>query len=400
MVKEVEFHKKVLKKGLTVLFEKRNIPVVSISCSVKFGSEFEPLALKGISHFIEHLLFKGTKNRDVKQISEEVEKKGGILNAFTSEEITSFWCKLSSNHLKTGLDLCSDLVLNPLFDEKQLEHERKVILEEIKMYYDNPQTHVFEKIKSLMYKSPFGLPILGTTETMNKISRIQVVDLFKKIYSTNNLILCAVGKADFKEICEIGETYFPKTENMVQGRPIFREHGQLIEKRKGVDQANLILGYHAPSMLDKKRYAAELFDVILGRGMSSRLFQEIREKRGLAYSVRGMLEQDKNYGHELIYVGTTKDKVEKCKEIILKEIKKMKELDFKDFEQAKEQLLGLRKVGIEDSTATMVNLISEENAGNAEEHYKFEEKINKIKLKDVRELGNLKDYSFYALLPY
>lgn len=400
MAKEDEFYKKKLKNGLTVLFEKRKLPVVASSVSVKFGSEYEPMALKGVSHFIEHLVFKGTKSRTNKQISEEIEKKGGILNAFTSEEITSYWNKLPSKHLDTGVDLVADLALNPLFNNLDLEKERKVILEEIKMYHDNPQVYVLEKIKELLYKKPFGMFGAGTMETMSKISRSDVLGIFNSAYSTNNMILSVVGKADFQEICKLGEKIFPFGNKGVRERIPAMQNQNLIEKRKGVDQANLILAWHVPTLLDKRRYSIEALDVILARGMSSRLFSEIREKRGLAYAVRGFLEQDRNYGYEMIYVGTTKDKVRKVKELILKEIKKMQKLERKDLDEAKEQLIGLRKVASENSEAVMTAMILEENAGKAEEYYKYEERINAVRLQEVRNLAKLKGYSFIALVPY
>ncbi len=399
MAKEFEFYKKKLKNGLTVLFEKRNLPIVCNSVSVKFGSEFESASLKGISHFIEHLVFKGTKSRTQQQISEEVEKKGGIINAFTSEEITSYWNKLPSRYLEEGINISSDLALNPLFREEDLEKERKVILEEIKMYNDNPQLYVIEKIKELLYEKPFGMFAAGTIETVSKISKQDILHIFNSSYSTNNMILTVVGNADFNEICKLGEKIFPPTNKEVQEVEPIKKYSTVIEKRKGIEQAHLALGFHVPTMRDEKRYAAEVLDVILTRGMSSRLFQEIREKRGLAYSVKGILEQDKNYGYELIYVGTVKEKVKEVKELILKEIKKLQKLGRKELQEAKEQLIGLENVESENSEQVMVNLISEENAGNAEEYYKYEDRIKEVKLEDIKNLCKLDNYSFIALVP-
>ncbi len=392
-------NRKQLKNGLTILFEKRNLPVVTCSVSNKFGSEFETEELKGISHFIEHLVFKGTKKRVVDEISKEIEKKGGILNAFTSEEVTCFWNKLPSRHLSTGIELASDLALNPLFEQEALERERKVILEEIKMYSDNPQVYVKEKIKELLYAKPFGMFGAGTLETMKKISRQDVLDIFNSVYSTNNMILTVVGKAEIEEICEIAEKLFPHRAKKVQEKIPIKRNVEIIEKRKGLEQANLVFGYHTPTLRDKNRYSAEILDVIVAGGMSSRLFSEIREKRGLAYAVKGILQQDKNYGYEAIYVGTIKEKVKQVKELILKELKKMQKLEKKDFQEAQEQLIGLRDVDSENSEQVMVDLISEENAGNVGEYYKYEERINEVKLEDVRTLAKLKGYSFVALVP-
>ena len=398
-MKEAEFYRKKLKNGLTILFEKRSLPVVCSSVSVRAGSEYESEKLKGVSHFIEHLVFKGTKKRNVKQISEEVEKKGGIMNAFTSEEVTCFWNKLPSKHLATSLDIASDLTLNPIFENEALERERKVILEEIKMYHDNPQIYVLEKIKELLYEKPFGMFTAGTIETMIKMRREEVLKTFKDNYATNNMLLAVIGKADFDEICKFAENIFPKTEKKIFEIKLAGRNCELIEKRKGLEQVNLVFGYHVPTLLDKRRYAIEILDAVLTKGMSSKLFQEIREKRGLAYAVKGFLSQDRNYGYEAIYVGTVKEKVREVKELILKEINKAEKLEKKELEEAKEQLIGLRNVESEDSEQVMIDLITEENAGNAEEYYRYEEQINSVKLEEVRKLAKLKGYSFIALVP-
>jgi len=398
MTREPEFYRKKLENGLTVLFEKRKLPVVTSAVTMKFGSEYETAELKGVSHFIEHLVFKGTKNQSQKQISEEVEKKGGILNAFTSEEVTCFWNKLPSKHLELGINISADVALNPVFDSEELEKERKVILEEIKMYHDNPQFYAIKKVKSLLYKNPFGMNIAGTEETMNKMKREEVLGIYDN-YSTNNMILTVIGDCEFEEICKIGEKLFPKKTKKINELIPKKINGELIEKRKGLDQANLVFAYHVPSLLEKNRYSAEIMDVILNEGMSSRLFQEIREKRGLAYAVKGLLQQDKNYGYQMIYIGTTKENILKIKELILEEIKKLQTLEQRELSEAKEQLIGLREVGSEESEEVMMGLITEENAGNAENYYKYEERINSLKLEDLKKLAKLKAYSFMALVP-
>jgi len=398
MAKEIEFYRKKLDNGLNVLFEKRKLPVVTSAVTMKYGSEYETENLKGVSHFIEHLVFKGTKNRTQKQISDEVEKKGGVLNAFTSEEVTCFWNKLPSRHLELGIGISADLALNPLFDGGELEKERKVILEEIKMYKDNPQFYVLKKIKSLLYKNPFGMNISGTEETMNKMKREDVLGAYSN-YSTNNMMLAVIGDSDFEEICSIGKKLFPKKSKITKEIIPEKINGELIEKRKDVDQANLVFSYHVPSLLEKNRYSAEIIDAILNEGMSSRLFQEIREKRGLAYAVKGLLQQDKNYGYQMIYIGTKKENILKVKELILKEIKKLQKLGQRELSEAKEQLIGLRQVGSEESEEVLMGLITEENAGNAEEFYKYEDRINALKLEDVKKLAEIKNYSFMALVP-
>lgn len=397
-MREVEFYRKRLDNGLTVIFEKRNIPIVAISSSVKFGAQFENEKIKGISHFIEHLVFKGTKNRSVYQIPYEIESKGGIINAFTGEDVTCYWNKLPSKYFNLGIDIARDLVLNPDFEKNALERERRVILEEIKMYHDNPGTYVLEKIKEMLYEKPFGLSIAGTIESVSRLSREKVVELFNSIYASNNFILGVVGKVEWEEVLEEARK-FPINSKNINPIPIIKKNGELIEKRKGIDQAHLAFGLHMPKFTDKNRYAAEVFNSVLGEGMSSKLFQEIREKRGLCYAIKSVLEQSRDYSYMVIYSGTLKEKVNEIKKLILKEINKLENLKQSDLNEVKEKLIGTKQINQEKCDSTMVELVQEEIGGNAENYYKYEEGINKVRLEDIKKLSKIKGYSFVALIP-
>src|SRR3989338_9827372 len=202
------FHKKILSNGMTILFEKRNVPVVSAAFAVRAGGINEEISEKGISHFIEHMLYKGTKTRTSKQIAEEIEKNGGELNGFTSEEITAYYCKMPSKHLDVALNVLTDIIKNSVFDKKELEKERKVIFEEIKMYKDNPQMHSISEIQKLLYTGTLGINLAGTFESMNSINRKKILEKFKQIYEPNNFILCVVGDADFEQIIKFAEKNF------------------------------------------------------------------------------------------------------------------------------------------------------------------------------------------------
>ena len=394
-----EFYKKKLKNGLTVLFEKRSLPIVSVASAIRYGSAYDPLEKKGIAHFLEHLMFKGTKKRTAEEIAKEIEKKGGIINANTADDVTFYWNKLPSRHIATGIDISSDLILNPKFDDVEFEKEKKVILEEIKMYKDNPMFYVHDKINEMLYKKPFGIPGQGTEKSVKMISRKDIVDIFNSFYGTNNMILAVVGNADFNYICEMAEKYFPKKECMIKDYNPIKINKQVVEKRKGIDQAHLVFGFHSPDMKDINKYAYEIALTYLAGGMSSVLFQEIREKRGLAYAIRGNMSIGKNFGHSTIYTATLKEKIRKCEEIILKEIKSLKNINKKDFEETKEQLIGLNKVVRESSDAVMSQLIFEEITENAEEYYKYEERINSVKLEEIRKISKLKTYSTFSLIP-
>jgi len=398
MAKSVDFHRKKLDNGLTVIHEQRKIPVVATASSVRFGAQYETEEIKGISHFIEHLVFKGTKKRKVDEIPREIEGKGGILNAFTGEEITCFWNKMPSKHFELSADIGIDLVTNPLFQKVPLERERKVILEEIKMYNDNPSTFVLEKIKEMLYEGPFNMSIAGTIKTVNGLSREKVVSTHNDIYTSNNMIFSAVGDVSWDSVLTQAKK-FPKIKEEIKKVDIVLKNGEEIHKRKGIDQAHEVIGFHMPKLGDKKRYAAEVFDGILGGGMSSRLFQEVREKRGLCYSVKSNLEQSKDYSYEIIYVGTTKDKIQEIKKIVLKEVKKLKDLKLSDLNEAKERLIGLREISKEKSDSTMFDLLQEELGGDASNYYKYEENISKVNLADVQSLSKLKGSSFVALVP-
>ena len=393
------FHRKKLDNGVTVLFEQRDIPVIAVASSVRYGAQFETASEKGISHFIEHLVFKGTKNRSVVEIPKDIEGKGGVLNAFTSEEITCFWNKLPSKYFSLGADVSRDLILHPLFERHALERERKVILEEIKMYRDDPSTYVLEKIKELLYEKPFNMSIAGTHESVSTLSRDAVIALHKKICTANNIIFSAVGDADFNDIIAEAKK-FPKTSYSVPPVHIIPRYSTLIEKRKGIDQAHAVVGFHRPMMRGIQRYASEIFDSILGGGMSSRLFQGLREKRGLCYAVKSNLEQSRDYAYELVYVGTIKEKIQTVKRIILGEIKKLNRLDIRELSEAKERLIGLTNISKEKCDATMMDLLHEELAGNAENYYRYEKYIGAVSLHDVRQLSKLSGYSFISLVPH
>lgn len=398
MAKDIEFYRKILGNGLTVIFEKRKGPVVAVASSVKFGAQYESEDIKGISHFMEHLIFKGTKKRSVEEIPREIEGRGGVINAFTSEEITSFWNKISNKYFKIGADVSRDLILNPLFEKKALERERVVILEEIKMFHDNPSTFVIEKIKEALYEKPFGMSIAGSLDTVSKLSRKNIMELFNSVYSSNNVVFSVVGNTNWQDVLEEAKK-FPKIKKDIKSIPILAKKGELIKKRKGIDQAHEVLGFHMPKLRDKNRYAAEIFDAILGSGMSSRLFQEIREKRGLCYAIKSHLEQSRDYSYEIIYVGTVKEKVNKIKKIILREIKKLKNLKQTDLSDVKEKLIGLRQISKEKCDSTMLDLLQEEIGGDAANYYRYEENIGEVNLKQARDLSNLKNYSFVALIP-
>lgn len=397
------FQKRKLKNGITVIHEKRDLPIVCFSITNPFAGAHETSDIKGIAHFIEHLVFTGTETRNSEEISREIEKKGGILNAFTANDATSFWFKLPSEHLFSGIDILVDMLKNPKFDLDKFEKEKKVVIEEIKMYHDTPQRHVMEKLEENLYEKPFGIGIAGTQETVSSLNRDFVANYYRKKYSPENYIVTVVGDADFEKVCNYLEEQFKSEGNKSEIVEIKRKHGNSVEEREHIDQAHFAFGVHAPSGNEKGRYVLEVLDAYLAGGMSSKLFIEIREKRGLAYTVRSSLDFEKSYSYYSIYVGTTKDALPEVKELILKGFEDIAEnITEKDIQESKNRLAGLKKVSSEEGVNVMnVLMFSELVNGDAEEYYNYENKLNEVTLEEVKELArNLtKNYSTATIVP-
>jgi len=398
----MKFQKSVLANGLTVLFEKRDVDVTTVMLGVRYGSGYDCVEEKGMAHFIEHLCFKGTAKRSVREISAEVERVGGDLNAFTSEDVTAYLAKLPSKHLGVAMDVIFDIFFNPVFPEEDVEKEASVICEEIKMYRDNPMRHALEKIKMNLYEEPFGYTGLGRSEVVKKMTREQLKGKHDDIYVPCNSVLSVVGNNDFEEIIEMAEDLSSGIENKecnLKVPKIVLKNVKDEEKRGDLHQANVALGFHFPKANEKSNYAAEIFSAILGQGMSSKLFTEVREKRGLVYGVKTDLDNGKDYGYLVIWAGTDPSKVEEVKKICLEEFGKMKDLTEGELAEAKVQVIGNRKVEGEGSSETAVDLIMSEVSGKAEDYYEFDARIDEVTLEDIGELAGILEFASFSLGP-
>lgn len=403
MFMKSNFRRKILSNGMTVLFERREVPVVSVSISVRCGGIDEGLHEKGISHFMEHMLYKGTKKRTALDIASEIEKNGGELNGFTAENLTSFLCKMPSRHLDVALDVLSDMILNPKFDEKEIEKERKVIFQEIKMRRDSPRHYVMDKLHSILYSGTLGFDLIGNKKTMGSIGRKELLKRFKQIYVPKNMILTVVGNADFNYIVRWAEKTFVKRAGSIPNYKIGLKNGLKIEKRKGIDQANMVFAFHSPLANDDLVYAAEVLATLMGGGMSSRLFTEIREKRNLAYSIHADLDTSSRYSHTIVYAGTDAKNIDLIKDLILQEFDKVsRSLTENELNQVKEQLVGNFQISMEDSQGQMLHLLSSELDSKAEDFYDYDKKVLNVKLEDVKKLASMVvkgKYSLFALIP-
>lgn len=396
----MKFNKKVLSNGLTVLHEKRDVPVTTVMLAAKYGAAYEEKGEKGIAHFLEHLCFKGTKRRTVLQISSEIERLGGEFNAFTSEEVTAYYAKLPSNHLRVAMDVIFDIFFSPTIPSEEVEKEGKVILEELKMRRDNPHIHVLDSLKETLYNAPFGLSTGGEAEIVKKIKREEIIKRHSQTYIPQNSILCVVGNNNFEDVLKFAEEFcIEKNGEVIKMPKIEKRLLKKPEKRDGLSQTNVAFGFHVPYENKRLAYAVEVFSAILGEGMSSKLFREVREKRGLVYSVKSEYELGKNYGYFLVWAGTDKSKVEEVEKICMEEYKKMKDVTPKELEEAKIQVLGNRDVKSEDSEDAAVNLIFCELKGDAKNYYEFEKNINAVTLDDIKKLAENIEYSKFVLGP-
>jgi len=398
----MKFQKKVLDNGLTVLFEKRDVDVTTVMLGVRYGSAYDSVEEKGMAHFIEHLCFKGTKRRTAREIVYEIESLGGDVNAYTFNDFTTYLAKLPSKHLNVAMDVIFDIFFNSIFSEENVEREANVICEEIKMYHDNPMRHSLEKMEENLYEEPFGIMGAGRPEVVKVMTREQLKGKHDGIYVPKNSILCVVGNNSFEEIIQIASKLSPKSKVQspkLEMPEIGLRNIKSEEKRQGIEQANIVLGFHFPEASDKGHYAAEVFSAVLGEGMSSRLFTEVREKRGLVYAIKSDLDIGKGFGYLVIWAGTDPSKVEDVKKVCLEEFGKMKDLTEEELEEAKVQVIGNRKVEGEGSGETALNLIMSEVRGLAEEYYDYEARIGEVSLEDIRKLAAKTEFASFSLGP-
>ena len=396
-----DFKKKVLKNGITLLFEKREVPVVAASITNPYGGAYDKGKTKGMAHFIEHLLFTGTENRSHEDISREIEKKGGVLNAGTYNEMTSYYFKMPSEHLFSGLDILTDMLNNPKFDEAKFEKEKKVIFEEIKMIHDFPMRDVWKLIEENLHEGDFGKSNLGSVEDLTGLKRDFVAKEYEKLYDCENYIVSIVGDADFGEICDYFEKNFKSAGNKISEVKPKKIFSKGVDERKGLDQAQFILGMHAPHPGSHEFAVLSVLDAYIGDGMSSKLFLEIREKRGLAYAIKSASDPERNSSSYAIYVGTTKENIEEVEKLIVEEFNNVKDMVEKDLKEAKQRVLGLKHISSEDSSEVMMGLVFAELSGGAEKYYDFDESVKKVTLDEVKKLSKslVKSYSTAAIVP-
>ena len=356
----------VLDNGLTVISEQMNhVRSASVGIWVRSGSRHEEAPLNGISHFIEHTLFKGTQNRTSREIAVESDAIGGHVDAFTSREVAAYYVKVLDEHLPRAFDLIADLVTAPLFETGELDRERNVIMEEIKMVEDTPDDLVHEVFVANFWPDhPLGRSILGTAETLATFDHDRVTSYFRSVYTPRNLVVAAAGNVEHRRFVEMVEQYLSRMEDrpadLASSAPTYATSRVVISK--DLEQAHLMMGTRCPSMMSDDRYAVHTLNVILGGGMSSRLFQTIREDHGLAYAVFSGVNTYTDAGYLSVYAATSPEQIGDVIRLSVAEFAKLKAETVSDAElqRAKDQLKVSIMLSLESTSARMSNLARQE----------------------------------------
>jgi predicted Zn-dependent peptidase len=359
--------REVLPNGLTILTEEMpHIRSVSIGIWIKTGSRHESPEWNGISHFIEHMVFKGTRNRNAEQIAREVDSIGGNMDAFTAKECICFDVKVLDEHLPTALDILADLVLNPVFEPNELARERGVILEEIKMDEDNPDYLVHEIFTQNFWKDhPLGKPILGTKETVKKFEQQVLLDYYARFFIPNNMIISVAGNVKHERLVDLVKQKFSQLHagpnGFKQERPKIQARINMRNK-KALEQVQTCIGVPSLSIGDPRRFVSYVLNTLLGGGMSSRLFQSVREKQGLAYAIYSELNPYRDTGCMCVYAGTSRENAPKVVQSVVSEFRKLKTepVPADELRRSKDQLKGSLMLSLESSTARMSNLARQE----------------------------------------
>ena len=357
------YKKHVLENGLTIIGEE--IPYVksiSLGIWINAGSRIEDEEISGISHFIEHMLFKGTKNRTSKQIASEIDNLGGQINAFTSKECTCYYVKLLDSHIDIGIDILSDMILNSKFNEDDLDKERSVIIEELKMYEDSPEDLAYDLLTENIYKNDtLGMNIIGTEESLKKLNREKLLDYFNKYYVPNNSVIAISGNFNFNEIINKIEDKFKgwkkRSVNIDIKKAEFKSC--FLTKNKDIEQVNLAMSLEAvPLENDEEVYALAVINTVFGGSISSRLFQKIREEKGLVYSIYSSQSLYRKCGELGIFASMSNEHLEEVYESIIEEIKIMKKdyLTEQEIKESKEQLKGSYILGLESTSSRMMSI--------------------------------------------
>ncbi|MFZ5353770.1 MAG: M16 family metallopeptidase [Bacillota bacterium] len=387
------FQREQMKNGIRIVMEPiKYVNSISIGIWVKVGSRYEDAHNNGVSHFIEHLLFKGTKNRTAKDIANSIDKIGGQLNAFTSKECTCYYAKVLDSHFDIALDVLSDMFFNSNFTPEDIEKEKGVIIEEINMYEDSPEDLVHDLFSQAVWSgNPLGMSILGTESSLDRLDRDRILEYFYSNYTPENIVISVVGNFQASDVVTKVKKYFEHYQPNVKQKinilkPDF-ESGNII-KSKDTEQVHLCLGFDGLDTGSRYFYPMLVVNNVFGGAMSSRLFQNIREDKGLAYSVFSYPSSYQDCGLFSIYAGMKPAQLQKVSELIMEEIRAIKAdgITEEELYDSKEQLKGSYILGLESTSGRMISIGKSELLLNKiYSPNEILEKINKVDMDSVDE---------------
>ncbi|MFA5089849.1 MAG: pitrilysin family protein [Candidatus Omnitrophota bacterium] len=356
------YNKHILKNGLRIIAHQMpSMRSVALGIWIKVGGRYEEPAHKGVAHFLEHLLFKGSRKYSCRRIKESLEGCGGTLNGFTSEELTCYLVKLPAEHLVLALDILSDMVINPRLSPDEVKKEKTVILEEIKMYKDLPQSYVHELLDELLWPAqPLGMSIAGSVESVSRMAAGGIASFKSLYYTPRNIVVSVAGRFQHEQFFKMAGDKFRclKGKGVNSFRPAIerQKKPQLKVFPKDTEQTHLAMGFHSFRRDDPLKYALSLLHIILGANMSSRLFNELREKRGLAYEIGAQVKRFQETGAFIIHAGIDNRKVSSAIDLIIAELEKIRDKPVKEGElkRAKEFFLGQIALALEDTLDHML----------------------------------------------
>jgi predicted Zn-dependent peptidase len=356
-------HQETLPNGLVVITEPmEHVHSVSVGIWLRSGSRREPAELNGISHFIEHMLFKGTRRRTAEDIAREMDSVGGMLDAFTSKEMVCFNTRVLDEHLPKAFDVIADMVLEPALAVEEIEREKSVILEEIRMTQDNPEDLCHEQFNQNFWSEhSLGKPILGTPETVSGFTREKLQSWFHEIYAPNNMVITAAGRVTPEAMMELVRARFA---GRVAGENGFADAAPrhiphvTLRSKKELEQVHICLGVPALPMTDRRRFAVSVLNNVLGGGMSSRLFQNIRERQGLAYAIFSELNAYRDAGMLTVYAGTSLETAGQLVRSVIEEFRRLRDdlLPEEELQRAKDHLKGATLLALEGTGQRMNSL--------------------------------------------
>ena len=358
--------REVLDNGLRLITESMpHVRSVTIGVWLTRGSRHETDERSGIAHFVEHMLFKGTGTRSAEDIAQSIDSIGGQLDAFTAKEYASYYIKVLDEHLPLAVDLLSDIVLRPAFAPEEIEREKKVILEEIKMVEDTPDDLVHEVFTQYFWEGhPLGRPILGSKETVEALTRDVLQEYFQGAYVASNIVISAAGNLEHARVRELIEGAFgqvPRLGHPLNGTPP-KVVPQVTTRIKDLEQSHVCLGTRCYPQNHDDRYVGYILNTVLGGSMSSRLFQNVREKRGLAYSVFSGMSAYRDAGNFTIYAGCANEAIEEVVDLCVAELKTMRGTPVAESEirRAKDHLKGSLMLGLENTSSRMSHMARQE----------------------------------------